>query len=209
MFQALHATSTTLREYLQTSIDADPFFGSSTHPWRDRSMHVRLQTPAEMMENNGDEGLSFWLYRVVRDEELLNDPAQRISPTRLRPPPLPVRLHYLVTPVTNRDNEGDPETEQYVLGKVLQLFHSKPMFRGADLRGQLLGTTAQLLVRLETLSLDEITRVWEGLNGSYQLSVSYEVSVVHIDAALEPESVTPVLVALPDYGLASLATEAS
>src|SRR5213592_4673068 len=122
MFQALNATSTTLADFLQTSIDADPFFGTPGHPWRDRNMHVRLQTPTEMRDNTDDEGLSFWLYRVVRDEERVNDPARRISPTQLRPPPLPMRLHYLVTPLTSRDNAGDPDTEQYALGKVLQLF---------------------------------------------------------------------------------------
>jgi hypothetical protein len=193
-------------DFLQTSIDADPFFDTPGHPWRDRNMRVRLQTPAEMVRNQGQEGLSLWLYRVVRDEERLNDPARRVSPTQLRPPPLPIRLHYLVTPLTNRLNQGDPDTEQYVLGKVLQLFHSKPMFRGPDLQGQFAGTAAELFVRLETLSLEEITRVWEGLDGSYQLSASYEVSMVDIDSALEPEGTTPVLVALPEYGLASLLT---
>jgi hypothetical protein len=204
MFQALNATSTTLVSYLQTTIDADPFFGTPGHPWRDRNMHVRLQTPGEMRENNNDEGISFWLYRVVRDEERLNDPARRISPLELRPPPLPLRLHYLVTPITNRHNDGDPDTEQYALGKVLQLLHAKPVFRGADLQGQFAGTAAELFVRLETLSLDDIARVWEGLDGSYQLCVSYEVSFVDIDAALEPERVSPVLVSLPEVGVASV-----
>ena len=207
MFQALHATSVTLADYLQSAFDTDPFFGTAGHPWRDRNMRIRLQTPAEMSDNNGQEGVSLWLYRVVRDEERLNDPARRISPTELRPPPLPMRLHYLVTPVTNRDNEGDPDTEQYALGKILQLFHSHPMFRGPDLRGQFAGTGAQLVVRLETLSLDEITRVWEGLDGSYQLSVSYEVSLVDIDAALESRRISPVLVALPEFGLAAPVSE--
>ena len=53
MFQALNATSTTLADYLQTSIDGDPFFGTPGHPWRDRNMRVRLQTPAEMSDNHG------------------------------------------------------------------------------------------------------------------------------------------------------------
>ena len=203
MFQALNATSTTLVDYLQTSIDADPFFGTPGHPWRDRNMRVRLQTPSEMTESNSDEGISFWLYRVVRDEERLNEPARRVSPTQLRPPPLPVRLHYLATPITTRANAGDPDTEQYALGKLMQLLHSKPRFRGADLRGQFAGTHVELFVRLEALSLDEITRVWEGLNGAYQLSVSYEVSFVDIDAALEPDAVTPVLVSLPEIGTAT------
>ena len=207
MFQALNATSRTLIEYLQASIDGDPFFGTPGHPWRDRNMKVRAQTPAEMLDNaNFGEGISFWLYRVIRDEERLNDPARRVSLTELRPPPLPLRLHYLVTPITSRLNAGDPETEQYALGKVMQLFHSKPLFRGADLQQQLAGTAAELFVRLENMSLDDITGVWEGLNGSYQLCVSYEVSLVDIDAALEPQRVSPVLVSLPELGIASSVT---
>jgi hypothetical protein len=206
VYQALHATSATLHDFIDTAINADPFFRLVGRPWRDRGMAVRLRTPAEMLDDN-DEGLSLWLYRVVRDEDRLNDPPQRVTPTTLRPPPLPLRLHYLVTPVTNRLHQGDPDTEQYVLGKVLQVFHSKPMFRGPDLQGELSGTAAELFIRLETLSLEQISLLWEGLNGSYQLSVSYEVTLVNIDTALEPQSFVPVLVALSEIGLASLATE--
>ena len=88
-----------------------------------------------------------------------------------------------------------------ILGKVLQSFHSHPVLRGTDLRAELSGTDAELKIRLEPMSLEEITRVWESLEGSYQLSVSYEVSVVNIDSDLEPDQVTPVEVALPEYGL--------
>jgi hypothetical protein len=41
----------------------------------------------------------------------------------------------------------------------------------------------------------------EALDGSYQLSVSYEVSVVNIMPEAEPERVTPVQIAMPEYGL--------
>ena len=51
------------------------------------------------------------------------------------------------------------------------------------------------------MTLEEITRVWEALDGSYQLSVSYEVSVVNIMPEAEPERVTPVQIAMPEYGL--------
>jgi hypothetical protein len=56
-------------------------------------------------------------------------------------------------------------------------------------------------MRLEPMSLEEITRVWDALEGSYQLSVSYEVSVVNITPELEPERVAPVEIAMPEYGL--------
>jgi ribose transport system substrate-binding protein len=99
-----------------------------------------------------------------------------------------------------RDNLGDPDTEQYLLGKVLQSFHSTPMLRGATLKGELTGTEAELSVRLESLGLDEISRVWEALEGPYQLSVSYEVTLVDIDSAREPDNRTPVLQVLTEMG---------
>lgn len=202
MYQAIHATSKTLQHYLETEIKADPFLGGTgpgAGPFTTRGMQVSLRTPKEM--ENLEEGVSLWLYRVVADDQTLNNPPLRIGRDLMQAPPLPIRLHYLVTPWTSRDNEGDPDTEQFLLGKVLQLFHSKPLLRGADLREQLAGSTAELRVRLETMSLDEITRVWDALEGSYQLSVSYEVSVVNIDAATQPVAANPVQVVLPQYGI--------
>lgn len=196
MYTALRATSQTLLKFLEARFQADALlsgiFGVG-------GMVVSLNTPQEMTKKPA-EGLSLWLYRVMRDEQRLNDPPERVAPDLLRPPPLPVRLHYLMTPVTDR-KMGDPETEQLILGKVLQSFHSHAVLRGTDLRAELAGTEAELKVRLEPMTLEEITRVWEALEGSYQLSVSYEVSLVHIDSELEPEKVTPVDVALPEYGV--------
>jgi hypothetical protein len=200
MYQAIPATSKTLQQFVDAGIKADPVLFGVMSPFRVRGMQVRLNTPAEMTSGN-HEGVSIWLYRVVRDESRLNDPPRRPTPNTIQRPPLPMRLHYLVTPITSRDNDGDPETEQYLLGKILQLFHSKPRLRGADLKDELAGSGAELNVRLETLALDEIARVWEALEGSYQLSVSYEVSVINIESAVEPQGVTPVTVVLPDAGV--------
>lgn len=195
MYTALRATSRTLAKFLETKFQADPllsgFFGGG--------MVVTLNTPQEMNEKPA-EGLSVWLYRVIRDEQRLNDPPVRLSPTELQPPPLPLRLHYLVTPVTS-ERFGDPETEQIILGKVLQVFYSHPILRGIDLQAEFSGTEVELRMRLEPMSLEEITRVWDALEGSYQLSVSYEVSVVNITPELEPERVAPVEIAMPEYGL--------
>jgi hypothetical protein len=196
MYTALQATSQTLLKFLEARFKADPllktFFGVG-------SMIVSLNTPEEMAEKPA-EGLSVWLYRVVRDDQRLNDRPERISPSKFRQAPLPLRLHYLMTPVTNKKT-GDPETEQVILGKVLQLFHSHSVLRGSDLQGDFVGTEAELTLRLEPMNLEEITRVWEALVGSYQLSVSYEVSVVNISAEQEPDVLTPVDVVMPEYGV--------
>ena len=183
MYTALVATSESLRDLLRASFLADvgpgglgTFFAGT--------MDVSLETPREMQGHQ--QGLSMWMYRVVRDETRLNDPP-RLRPlpsggTQLIPPPLPLRLHYLLTPLV----DAGPETEQRILGRVLQVFHTRPVLSGADLRGDLTGTNAQIQVRLESLSLDETSRVWEGLGGDYQLCVSYEVSIANIDDDTPP-----------------------
>ena len=205
MYQALHATSVTMQHYLTSQIAADNFLYSLTSPFRIRSMSVVLNTPKEMDENT-QEGVSLWLYRVVRDEERLNDPPRRIAPNLVLPTPLPLRLHYLITPLTSRDNAGDPETEQYLLGKIMQAFYSHPVLKGADLQQEFAGTSAELHVRLETLSIDEIGQIWQALAGPYLLSVSYEVAVVNIDPALQPTLVSPVQELLPRIGVIEAST---
>lgn len=200
MYQAIHATSFSLKKYIGDQIKADTFLYALGAPYRTRGMDVYLNTPKEM-EDNSLEGISLWLYRVVRDDQRLNDPPLRIAPNMLKYPPLPLRLHYLVTPLTSRTNKGDPDTEQYLLGKVIQCLYSHAILRGSDLQQELSGTAAEMHVRMESLALEELTRVWDALEGSYQLSVSYEVSVVNIDTAISPEPVAPVLEVLPRTGL--------
>ncbi len=200
MYTALSATSLTLAEYLRQRFVSDSNLARFFDPGRGGTMVVSLNTPQEMTEN-GTQGLSLWLYRVVKDEQRSNMPPERLDRNQLRRTPLPVRLHYLVTPIVNIEAEASPETEQVLLGKVLQAFHDYPRLRGTDLQGDFAGTTAELNVRLEPLSLEEITRVYDALNRSYQLSVSYEVSVVYIHSERQAEDISPVEVALPEYGV--------
>jgi len=87
----------------------------------------------------------------------------------------------------------DPEAQQTVLGKVLQVFNDHAILRGSDLQISLSGSTEELRLILETLTLEELTRVWDALQEPYQLSVSYLVQVVSIDSSNEPVVTSPVL----------------
>src|SRR5687767_13727606 len=200
MYTALRATSLTIVEYLRQRFAADATLGPLFDAIVGGTMVISLKSPQEMVQNNA-KGVSVWLYHVMRDEERLNSPPERIAPDQIRPTPLPVRLHYLVTPITNQNAAGSPETEQVFLGKVLQALYDHPLIRGTDLQDDFTGTTVELTVRLETLGLDQISLVWEALDGSYQLSVSYEVSVISIFSEREPADTTPVEVALSEYGV--------
>jgi len=111
-------------------------------------------------------------------------------------------VHYLMTPIiTGNANTPAPETEQLVIGRVLQTFNDEPLISGADLAGSYQGTAVELAVRLETLALEEITRIWDSLERSYQLCISYEVAIVSIDSGLEAVAGPPVMIALPQYAV--------
>jgi hypothetical protein len=200
---ALRATSLTVQGFLQAGIIADPSLGPFFDPVLGGTMQVSLNTPQEMAAN-GVEGVSVWLYRVERDEQRLNAPPVRVSPTQLAPTPLPLRLHYLVTPVVAVDPAfplTSPSREQELLGKVLQLCYEHPVLRGSDLLDALAGSAGELTMRLESMALEDVARVWNALQRPYQLSVSYEVSVAAIAPQAQPSLVSPVHVPAPEYGV--------
>ncbi|MCC7052810.1 MAG: DUF4255 domain-containing protein [Gemmatimonadaceae bacterium] len=201
MHTALRATSRTLQAYFQRGINADPDLQLLFDALLGGTMTISLNTPQEMRTHNL-QGLSLWLYRVERDDQRLNAPPTRPTPGQLLRAPLPMRLHYLVTPFVAIDPanpQSSPAREQELLGKVLQLVHQAPIIRGADLADTLTGGEGQLAVRLETLSLEEITRVWAALQAPYQLSASFEVTLALIMPQSEPVLASPVQVVQTEY----------
>jgi hypothetical protein len=196
MYTALRATSCTLKNILEQALKADPILGALFSGTG--TMIVSLNTPQEL---GTGQGLSLWLYRVERDPERLNAPPERISYTELRRQPLPLRLHYLMTPIVDHTQPNSPETEQEILGKVLQVLHDHPTMRGADLQNEFAGTNIELQVRLEPLNLEDISRLFNALERSFQLAVSYEVTVVLVESALQPMDRTPVEEVIPEYGV--------
>jgi hypothetical protein len=201
MFTHIQGASLTLQSVLQRSLRADPSLAQMFDPVLGGNAIVSLATP-DGMETAGDIGLSMWLYRLVRDEQTLNRPPRRVSATLARRQPLPVRAHYLMTPiVTGSANIPAPEAEQLIIGRVLQTFHDEPLISGPDLAGSYQGSSVELAVRLETLGLDETSRIWEGLERPYQLSISYEVAIVVIGSALQPIDAPPVKVAMAEVAI--------
>jgi hypothetical protein len=151
-------------------------------------VQIDLRSPKEMRQANNTPGVSLWLYRITRDADLLNDRPERISPTQSRRTPLPIHLYYLVTPLVA--NAADRQT---LIGRVLQLLNDHAILRGADLQDSLIGANDEFRVTLETLSLEELTRIWFSLSEPYDLSVSYEVQVIRIDSDFEVVYGAPVV----------------
>jgi hypothetical protein len=193
----IFSSSESLRRAIETNLLADVGPNGLASLFDGGGFSVELSTPHEMGADA--RGVSVWLYRVLRDDTRLNDPP-RLRPRangeiEELPPPLPLRLHYLITPLA----QDAPDTEQKILGRVMQLFHTRPVLSGTALQGDLAGTDAELNVRLESLALEELTRIWDALEGSYQLSISYEVTLARIESVLLPLRASPVETVVPGY----------
>lgn len=186
-YTAIRAVTRSLRELLRQSItlSSDPELAG---------VPIDLRSPREMREDNHAQGVSLWLYRMVRNGQMLNNPPQRDAANRMRGWPLPVNLYYLITPIA-----GSSDDEQLLLGRVLQVFNDTSTLRGALLTDALDGGTEELRVTLEPLSLEELTRVWDALKEPYQLSVSYLIQAVLIDSAAEPALIGPVTSLTTEY----------
>jgi Pvc16 N-terminal domain len=186
-FTAIRAVSKSLKTLLETYIT------NSNEPQLS-GVNIELKSPKEMQQAQEGVGVSLWLYRVVRNGDMLNQPPERPQPNQLARRPLPLTLHYLVTPITD-----DPEAKQALLGRVLQVFNDHATLRGTDLQDTLSGSSDELRIALETLTVDELARVWDSLDEAYLLSVSYTVQVVEIGSDLEPVESTPVVVKETTY----------
>lgn len=188
-FTAIWAVSSTLQALLTTQINADPQISNP--------VTISLSSPKAIKSSSGngsDSSISVWLYRVTRNEYTLNNRPNRNVANQLPGPPIPINLYYLITPMSE-----EAETQQKELGKILQVCNDFAILRGSDLQDSLQGSTEELRLTLETLSLEELTQVWYSLQETYQLSVSYLVQVVTIESSQEPVNVSPVLVRNTTY----------
>lgn len=136
---------------------------------------IVLINPAE--NPNQLRRISLWLYQVQENEFLRNKPKSREpnDDARVRYPPLPLNLFYLLTPSTN-DVVGD----QLVLGRAMQLFHDNAILRleNPDEPGE----AEELRITMCQRDLRELAEVWEALQQPYRLSVCYEVRVPRIES---------------------------
>jgi uncharacterized protein DUF4255 len=130
---------------------------------------------------SGPPYLSLYLYHIELDSHLRNQEYLAVGPTGLRYPPLALHLNYLITPLEDRS-----EQNHLILGRVLQYFHDHPVIdaiNGSALDNSFGGNSPEMRIAMETLPLEELSRIWHALTTPYQLSVAYIVRVVTIDSA--------------------------
>jgi hypothetical protein len=159
----------------------------------DREDRLSLESPADL-EGDDTVRLSIYLYRIVEDSYSKNRPPANDGRGHLQKPPLTLDLYYLVTPLL-----GQPREQQIVLGKSMQVLYDRPTIEGTDLTGSLKAAGEVVRVILNSVSLEETTRVWQALEMSYRLSVCYVVRVALVSSTRQ-EAFVPVAEQDAEYG---------
>lgn len=178
---AIGHVSQSLKQLLASAFtDAGPYTGTGI----DLRSPKAIGTPA-----GGVNTISLWLYRVCRFDDLENAPPRVSSSGRVIPPPLPLMMYYLVTPMS-----ADEMTAQRLLGHAMQALdaHSRlgPEFTHAELNGE---NDEPLGIHLDQQGFEESARLWHALHEPYRLSVSYFVQYVAIESLRSMEAAAPVV----------------
>ena len=153
------ATSATLQGLFEGAITNDPAPALN-------GLLVDLRSPRDLRLDNDSLGLSVWLYRVDATTDRRSVLPPSLSPgARRAEAALALELHYLITPIA-----AEPEDEQAVLGRVLETLRDHPVLTGPDLPGPL--AYGEVRLSLETLTLEESTRLFAALQEPYRLAVA-------------------------------------
>lgn len=178
-----------LASLLFSELNADPQIKGLI----DSEDRISLESPADL-ENNNSVRLSMYLYRIVENAYLKNRfPLEGRGGTQSKPP-LTVDLYYLLTPLL-----GTPREQQIVLGKAMQTLYDRAILETPDLEGSLGDSGEKIRLILNSVSLEELTRVWQALEIPYRLSVCYTARVAIVDSEQE-RFVPPVIYRRATFG---------
>jgi len=147
-----------------------------------------------------DEGISLYLYRVAVSTARRNLPAKTLPDGRRHRPPLPLDLHFLLTPWAKT------ATKQHrLLGWAMRALEDTPILPASLLNhyGPEPDTFAPdetVDVVNEPISLQDIFNIWEIAKHNVQVSVGYIARVVPIDSLDVETDGPPVQTRVFDIG---------
>ncbi|GAA4095463.1 DUF4255 domain-containing protein [Actinomadura miaoliensis] len=135
-------------------------------------------------EPAADRRVNLLLYKVTENTFLKNIDWQVRPGTadRLTPPPLSLKLSYLLTAYAPNDPYTGNATAHALLGEAMRVFHDNPVVTDEFLVRGLRGAPEEIRVVHVPLDLEELSRIWSTFTRPYHVSACYEVSVVQLDA---------------------------
>jgi len=161
---------------------------------------------------NARTQLNLFLYQVTPNAGWRNVglPSRDERGTRLTNPPLALDLHYLLTAYGAAELHSE-----ILLGYAMHLLHETPVLDRQAIRTALSGGTVdssilppafqalaaadladqveQIKITPETLSTEEMSKLWSAIQGHYRPTAAYHLSVVLIESRRATRNALPVL----------------
>ena len=156
--------------------------------------------------------INLFMYHVTPNQGWRNVslPSRNADGDRTSNPPLGLNLHYLLS--TYGANEFDAEV---LLGYAMQLLHETPVLTRESIRrtlapaspvngaalppplnalvaSELADQVEQIRVVPETMSLEEVSKLWTAIQSHYRPTAAYQASVVLIESRRSARSALPV-----------------
>ena len=146
-----------------------------------------------------EEGVSVYLYRVTVSGARRHMPVTQSPAGKAYRRPLPVDLYYLITPWAK-----SAEMQHLILGWSMRTIEDSPSFPAALLNSYVQDSFRSeegVDLILDTLSLQDLSYVWEAGKPNMQTSATYVARVVSIDSRVEQgESGPPVQTRVLEHG---------
>lgn len=134
-------------------------------------------------ESGTEPRINLFLYKIQENPVLKNMDWQVKpgSPGQLVPPPLSLNLFYLMTAYKQNDPQTGNALAHEILGDAMRVFYENPIVPSPYLPDGLARGREQVKIMLNTLDMEELSKVWATFTKAFRLSVLYEVSVVQLD----------------------------
>jgi hypothetical protein len=164
---AIHSVGASLVKYLS---DVYPEPLRTQHPCQ-----FRLLSSGEMTTPDDDGAiLSLFLYRVAMNEHLRN--VSRINRPSGGNVPLSLDLHYLMTVWA-----GGALAEQTILAWAMYEIYRHPVLDASSLSAEAAWEPGEVIQFIPAeLTNEDIMRIWDAIEPTYRLSVSYIARMVRI-----------------------------
>ncbi|MGW3146150.1 MULTISPECIES: DUF4255 domain-containing protein [Streptomyces] len=163
---------------------------------------VTVAPPNKAPDAVSGDHVNLFLYRADLNPAFRNADASGARPGESPKPLLPLVLHYLLAAYS--DDEGKAHE---LLGAAMLALHDEPLLSGDEIRAAtaaaLPGSDLHLQpervkISQETLSQDDIAKMWTAFGTPFRMSSAYQVTAVLIDSALPGLAPMPVLSRGPD-----------
>lgn len=147
--------------------------------------NIEVSSPAEQ---DVDYILGLYLYDIREEGEISSAPLIGSGRTRLRRPPKPYSLYYMLFLNGSSQMGLKAHDIQKIIGRAAQIVNDGNMVYPNTLQTWLESDEAPIILSPAKISLEEKVRVWSAINKPYQVSLFYKAAPVFLSSEIIVDS---------------------